>query len=272
VADPARGEMTIESSTGELPNRRVVLLGASNIARSISIVFDSARHAWGSPLDIVAATGHGRSYGMSSRVLGRTLPGILQSGLWDALATRPPAPTAALLTDIGNDILYGASAEQITHWVERCLKQLTPVAQQVTVTQLPLASLEELGAIRFLAMRTILFPKSRLTLGDALTAARELNANVTTLAEQHKAMIIKPARDWYGVDPIHIKRGHQPHAWQQILRSWNPDEDIAPARHSLLRWASLRRIRPQTRHIFGFQQQQVQPARRLPDGSFVSLY
>lgn len=264
--------MTVESSTVELPNRRIVLLGASNIARSLSIVLDSARNAWGSPLDIVAATGHGRSYGMSSRILGRTLPGILQSGLWETLATRAPAPTAALLTDIGNDILYGASVEQITRWLERCLEQLQPMAEQITITQLPLESIEELGSIRFLAMRTILFPKSRLTLSDALTTARKLNANVTELAARYAAATIKPARDWYGLDPIHIKRGRQPQAWQQILRAWNPEQDIAPARHSLLRLASLRRMRPQTRQIFGFQQQQVQPARRLSDGSFVSLY
>ncbi len=262
----------MESSAGELPNRRVVLLGASNIARSISIVFDSARAVWGSPLDIVAATGHGRSYGMTSSVFGRTLPGILQSGLWDALATRPPVPTAALLTDIGNDILYGASAQQITRWVRRCLEQLQPIAQQITITQLPLASIEKLGAIRFLAMRTILFPKSRLTLSNALATARELNANVTALAEQYAATTIEPARHWYGFDPIHIKRRHQPDAWRQILRSWNPDQELAPARHSLLRWASLRHIRPQTRHMFGFEQRQEQPARRLSDGSCVSLY
>ncbi len=266
------GEMTAGLSTDEFPNRRVVLLGASNIARSISIVLDSARNAWGSPLDIVAATGHGRSYGMSSRILGRTLPGILQSGLWDALASRPAVPTAALLTDIGNDILYGASAEQITRWLERCLQQLTPLAQQLTITELPLASIEELGTLRFLAMRTVLFPKSRLTLNQALATARELNANVTQLAEQYAATIIEPARDWYGLDPIHIQWRHQPQAWQQILRSWNPDQHVAPARHSLLRWISLRRIRPQTRRMFGFEQQQVQPARRLRDGSFVSLY
>ncbi|MDA1051912.1 MAG: hypothetical protein O3C40_15710 [Planctomycetota bacterium] len=264
--------MTMESSAGKLPNRRVVLLGASNIVRSLSIVFDSARNTWGSPLDIVAATGHGRSYGMSSRVLGRTLPGILQSGLWNALATRPPVPTAALLTDIGNDILYGASAEQITRWVERCLIQLKPIAQQITITQLPLASLEELGAIRFLAMRTILFPQSRLTLNSALSTARALNANLIDLAQQYNLNVVEPALHWYGIDPIHIKRGQQPHAWQQILQSWTPDQETAAARHSSLRWASLRRIRPQTRHLFGHQQQQEQPARQLSDGSFVSLY
>lgn len=272
MAVTARGDMTMESSDSQLPNRRVVLLGASNIARSLSIVFDSALLAWGSPLDIVAASGHGRSYGLTSHVLGRTLPGILQSGLWEALATRTPLPTAALLTDIGNDILYGASAEQVTRWVERCLKQLQPIAQKITITQLPLASLEALGAIRFLTMRTILFPQSRLTLSDALATARGLNANVMGLAEAYGATVIEPARHWYGFDPIHIKRRHQSDAWHHILRSWNPAIDIAPARHSLLRWASLRRIRPHSRHMFGIRQQQEQPARRLSDGSCVSLY
>ena len=270
--DAARGEMAMESLGGEFPNRRVVLLGASNIARGLSIVVDSARQTWGSPLDIVAATGHGRSYGMSSRILGRTLPGILQSGLWGALATRPPAPTAVLLTDIGNDILYGASVAQIASWVQCCLRQLRPVAQQITVTQLPLASLAEVGKFRFLAMRTVLFPKSRITLSEALMTAQALNAHVSALAEQFDATLIEPARHWYGIDPIHIKRSRQPDAWQQILGAWRPHPATAPARHSLLRLASLRRLRPQSRHMFGFPQQQEQPARRLADGSCVSLF
>ncbi|MBI2480154.1 MAG: hypothetical protein HYV60_16445 [Planctomycetia bacterium] len=264
--------MRMEALGGELPHRRVVLLGASNIARSLSIVFDSARQAWGSPLDIVAATGHGRSYGLSSRILGRTLPGILQSGLWEALAARPPAPTAALLTDIGNDILYGASAEQITRWVERCLTRLKPVSQRLTITQLPLASIEDLGPIRFVALRTILFPKSRLTLKTALSTARELNANLTVLAQRYDANVVEPARHWYGFDPIHIRRMHQSDAWRQMFRPWNPQQEIVLARHSLIRWASLRRIRPHSRHLFGVHQRQEQPARRLSDGSLVSLY
>lgn len=266
-----RGDMT-QMSRDDLPDRRVVLLGASNIARGMSIVFDSAQSAWGSPLDIIAATGHGRSYGMSSRVLGRTLPGILQSGLWDDLATRPPAPTAALLTDIGNDILYGASAELITNWVEQCLSQLQPQTERITVTQLPLASLERLGKMRFVALRSVLFPRSRLTLDQAITTARGLNENISKLAKKYDATVIDPVQQWYGIDPIHIKRRHQSIAWQQIFQSWIPEQHLTPAEQSILRWARLRRIKPQSRHMFGYLQQQEQPARTLSDGSFVSLY
>src|SRR3990172_7889601 len=101
--------------------RRVILLGASNLTRAISTVVETAWLGIGGPLEILAALGHGRSYGMNSSVLGRVLPGIVPCGLWPALALLPQAPTFALVTDIGNDLGYGVSAGQIMHWVETCL-------------------------------------------------------------------------------------------------------------------------------------------------------
>src|SRR5947207_14876376 len=86
---------------------RVVALGASNLTRGLRIVVSTARQTWGPDIEIFGALGHGRSYGADSRVFVRRLPGILQSGLWRDLAARPPVPTRALVTDVGNDILYG---------------------------------------------------------------------------------------------------------------------------------------------------------------------
>ena len=103
------GESADPGAGSRIPERRVVLLGASNLVAGLPRVVEAARSVWGGPLDILAAAGHGRSYGRSSRVLWRTLPGILSCGLWEDLARRPPASTAALLTDVGNDILYGGS-------------------------------------------------------------------------------------------------------------------------------------------------------------------
>src|SRR5438270_1664562 len=101
--------------------RRVVLLGASNLTRGISTVVETAQAVWGSPLEVLAALGHGRSYGLRSRVFGRELPGITGCGLWGDVAARGPAETAALVTDIGNDLLYGASVPTILGWVAESL-------------------------------------------------------------------------------------------------------------------------------------------------------
>jgi len=97
---------------------RVVALGASNLTRGFQTVIATARAAWGPDVEMLAALGHGRSYGAQSRLIVRTLPGILQSGLWRKLETLPVAPTRGLITDVGNDIVYGFSAQQTLEWVE----------------------------------------------------------------------------------------------------------------------------------------------------------
>src|SRR5712671_2746547 len=116
------------------PPRRVVLLGASNLTRGISTVIETAWSLLGSPLEVLAALGHGRSYGLSSRILGRELPGIRQSGLWEALAAAPRAETAALVTDVGNDLLFGATVASILEWVSESLGRLAAVEARTVLT------------------------------------------------------------------------------------------------------------------------------------------
>ncbi|MCA9267996.1 MAG: hypothetical protein KDA41_05970, partial [Planctomycetales bacterium] len=126
------------------PARRLVLLGASNLARGVVSAVDAARAVWGEPLDVMAALGHGRSYGRKSCVLGRSLTGVAQCALWDELAARPRLPTAAVVTDVGNDILYGVSNKKILDWVARCLSRLASADARVVLTGLPIASLAAL--------------------------------------------------------------------------------------------------------------------------------
>src|SRR5262245_404522 len=100
---------------------RIVALGASNLTRGFHTIVATARSMTGPDTEVVAALGHGRSYGMASRLLVRTLPGILQSGLWHQLEVLPAAPTRALVTDVGNDVLYGMSADRIVTWVDEAV-------------------------------------------------------------------------------------------------------------------------------------------------------
>src|SRR6476661_7900132 len=120
--------------------RRVVALGASNLTRGFHAVVSAARNAWGPDLEILAALGHGRSYGVQSRVLARSLPGILESGLWRDLESRSPRATTGLVTDVGNDIFYGFSAEQVLAWVAEAIARLRRFTADITVTDLPLAN------------------------------------------------------------------------------------------------------------------------------------
>src|SRR5262249_48210012 len=120
--------------------RRVIALGASNLTRGLPALVSTARELGGARGRGVAAPGPGRSYGARSRVLARSLPGILHSGLWTRLESLPAVPARGLITDVGNDILYGSPPEEVLAWVEECVSRLRRYTTDIVLTGLPLDS------------------------------------------------------------------------------------------------------------------------------------
>lgn len=254
------------------PVRRIVLVGASNLVRNIATVVQTACAAWGSPADLLMAAGHGRSYGLASHVLGRTLPGIVECGLWQSLAQRHPAQTAALVTDIGNDILYGADDGTIAAWVKCCLLQLRAADARIIITELPLRNLRNLETWRFRLFRTMLFPQSRLTLEVALSRATALNERIKELAAQHQATLVRPWENWYGFDPIHLLRKQQADAWSEVMSHWNPRLIATCCPGTAWNALYLRSLRPHRRRVVGVPLRRAQPCGQLANGTRISLY
>ena len=263
------------AQNGQASNRRVVLLGASNLTRGISTVVEIAQQIWGNgSLEVLSALGHGRSYGINSTVLGRTLPSILDCALWEALAARSDVPTAALVTDVGNDLLYQVEVPQIVAWVENAIQRLQQAGARVTMTQLPIGSLLKLAPRRYYMLRTVMFPRCRLTFAEASVRARELHDQLLALGQARGVKLIHQQADWYGIDPIHIRRRHWRNAWHEILSSWHDDQpQTSPsAQGSLRRWVYLTSRAPHQRWLLGIEQRRAQPAARLRDGTVVSFF
>jgi hypothetical protein len=246
---------------------RVVALGASNLTRGLQAVVATARAAWGPRVEVVAALGHGRSYGAHSRILVRGLPGILESGLWRDLASRPRARTRGLITDVGNDILYGFSAEQTLGWVEEAIHRLKRLTDDVVLTGLPLDSIRPISRAKFLAVRTVLFPSCRLALPQVLATAERIDAGLAELAAIHAVRFVRLNPAWYGFDPIHIRPSLWRSAWQDILGAGAHDGD-----RSALEALRLYTMRPERQWLFGIEQLTPQAGVALPSGGRVWLY
>ncbi len=254
------------------PARRVVILGASNVTLGLSTVVATARLAWGQPLDVMAAIGLGRSYGLATNVLGRGLPGIVQCGLWEALERRTPLPTAALVTDIGNDIIYGCSVGPITRWLEICLERLANQVECLIVTRLPIDVVSAVPEWKMRLLTSLLFPSSRISHDEALDNALELDLQLVKYANRFGAYIVQPESHWYTWDPIHVARHHRAAAWQKYMTCWAHGQPPKPAARSLRRWLTLQRARPFSWKRFGFEHHCDQPTVQLADGTTVSLF
>ena len=249
------------------------MLGASNLTRSFPTVVATARRTWGEPVEIMAAMGHGRSYGQDSTVLGRKISGIFPCALWQDLQNRPSLPTAALVTDIGNDLLYGISPDQLMEWVELCLDRLAEAGATTVVTQMPISSVETLGEARFRFFRRLLFPRSKLTLSDAKNLVRDFNERLLRLGNVRNIPIIPVSAAWYGFDPIHLKRRVARHAWPAMLSLWRDTENpFIAARQSPWTMLYLASLAPWEQSLLGIRRRRAQPSGRLPDGTTISLY
>jgi hypothetical protein len=255
------------------PARRFMVLGASNVARSFATIVATVRRLWGEPVEVMAAMGYGRSYGQPSKVLGRKISGIFPCALWQDLQSRPAMPTTAVITDVGNDILYGATPAQILEWVSGCLDRLLERGATTTIVELPIGSLERLGAARFRIFRSIFFPDSRLTLDSAVTAAWETNAGLAELGRSRKMPVIPVPAAWYGIDPIHLRAGARAEAWQTIVSACGRNGPLASTASAPV-WerAYLHLLAPHERSIFGLRQRAAQPSGRMRDGTTISLY
>ena len=242
---------------------RLVLLGASNLTKGLptALAVGHARLGPG-PMDVLVAAGHGRSYGRWSRVFVRGLPAILDCGLWQALAAAG-RPTHALLTDVGNDIAYGATPAELAGWVDACLARLAGARAIVTLP--PIARLTRLAPWQYHLFKAVIFPGRRLPFRVFHARLAEVNARLGDLGARHGATVVEPPADWYGADPIHVTRARRAAAWAAILAGWGPGPASAPR-------VGCRGLAPAWRTIGGVSLRRPQPSAALPDGTRISLF
>lgn len=254
------------------PSRRLVLLGASNLSRGLPTLMATARGAWPESLDIVAAAGRGRSYGQNSRLFGREMVGITASGLWPELSRRPPLPTSALVTDVGNDVMYGVPVDVILGWVAEVLERLRSMGADTVVTTLPLGPLSTLNPRTFTVLRSLLFPLNRTSFADSQRRATEVDAGLRRLAVEYGATLIEPPASWYGFDVIHIRRAQWGTAWKTLVEAWRPPLPVSRVAIRPWTWIGGQLQPPAERRWFGIRQVRRQPCATFADGTRLSLY
>lgn len=253
---------------------RVVFLGASNLTLGFPHALRAAHRQLGGPLAIYAAHGHGRSYGESSTVLIRQLPGILSCGLWPALAASAPAPTYALLTDVGNDLVYGSTPEAVMRWVETCVDRLLSHRARVVITGLPWFALRDTPAWRFRFLARLFFPFHPISRAELVARAVELHNSLKIFSASKELAWVDPEPGWYGFDPIHVRRRARQAAWLRFVSSWSRDDVSSSERCALHLPNTLRlwSMPPEKRLFLGIKQHHAQPRWRGADGTTIALY
>ena len=247
-------------------SQQVILLGASNIARAFPTLVHTLRQGLSGPLDILAAMGHGRAYGQWSQVLGRALPGLIDCRIWPHLGSHchvVPTPLA-LITDLGNDLVYGAEAATLLGWLETILQRLAACRATIVLMSLPVASLARMTPTQFAWTRRLLFPNHPVTWNTLRLQVDKLDQGMRDISQRHGLYWVETEPDWYGIDPIHLRRACWPAAWDAVFSQWpgwqsGPEGMRSPP--GLLESLKLRRLRPAEWRLLGRDFRTPQPVR-----------
>ena len=244
---------------------RVVLLGASNIALAFPQIVRRLSAGLPGPLEIFAAFGHGRSYCTWSRVLFRRLPGIDRCGLWADLeraATERPTRTLALLTDVGNDLIYGSASEVLERHLVQCLSALAPLPARARRHALAAGEHRTtFGPALSLDPGHFFSQDAGQLAGDARTGARDgsravrIGESLFRPTDRSAARLVRLRSDPHSLPTHEPKRGG---------RSFPAGRRMTTSR-PLPRWSArdtlgVRLAAPAERVLFGRRQLKAQPA------------
>lgn len=198
----------------------LVLLGASNLSCGC---FAFARHMKAClhprKVEVLIASGPGRAYCISGGLLNVTYPPIQSSEIFEVahIKSQSGYQVVALVTDIGNDIMYGVSAERIIETVQQVFVRLQSMNAEIFYTTLPIAFEKGDHPIRFCILRSLLFPRSTVTYTEAVAGIIEINQYLKKSVAEHRRLIPDMNR-YLGYDEIHYGwlRAHK--AWSHVAR------------------------------------------------------
>jgi len=264
-------QVTHNSEPDTSPHR-IVLLGASNLTFALRNTLAGVMARTQGPVEIYAAWGPGRSYGLQAGMPFLKFAGINRCGMWQALdeaqQQRPGAKLHALLTDVGNDLLYTGDTRLVLRWVETCVNRLREMGADVGITAPPVSSVVRLGPLRYLALRSLFFPRSRMSRQQAFQLLGRLQDGLGRMAEQPGVNLLPVERDWYGLDRFHIKRGQR----SKVFHQWLDELLERPIAQSEGVGLSLAGIRKQRDWFFGRERHTPQAGYELNERTLLYAY
>ena len=198
----------------------LILLGASNLSRGC---FAFAKHLRNCLLprsvEVFIASGPGRGYCVPGGLLNINYPPIYSSDIFEAVQKKSESGcrVIALVTDIGNDIMYNVSAEKLIETIQQIFVTLQSMNAEIFYTTLPVAFERKVHPVWFYILRSILLPFSRVSYDKATAGIITVNQFLKNYPSENCHLI--PDMDRYlGYDEIHYGWLRAHHAWTHVAK------------------------------------------------------
>ena len=198
-----------------------VLLGASNLARGHHAIAEYIRNAMGTRcIGFYFALGPGRGYRVAGGIMSHSYSPIETCGILESVErkTRGKIGLKVLVTDIGNDIMYGISGGELIDCLNGIFQRLENMGADICVSPISVWLEKELDPVKFYFLRTLFYPRSSETYRGTIDAISAVNLYIKNEAKT-RVTVIEGLDTFFGLDRIHYDCLKSGLAWRLIAQS-----------------------------------------------------
>ena len=220
------------SSRHSDPEFLFVLLGASNLARGYSAL---TRHLSQSisPIRFINALGPGRGYCVRGGLLNFSYTPIGECRVMKSAESfaEQGGRVAVLLTDIGNDIMYGIPGESLIECLDALIEKARHWNAEIFVTSIHVNVSRDMGKTSFKLLRALFYPKSPVTFDQADAAVKRVNHYLEEKSQENRQVhLVSGLGTFCGLDKIHFSLLKSHLAWSRIANEILSVLGAAPGR------------------------------------------
>jgi hypothetical protein len=215
------------------PDFLFVLLGASNLSRGYSALTGHISQSISqSSVQCITAQGPGRGYCVRGGLLNFTYTPIGECRIMQFTEdhVQQGGRVAVLITDIGNDIMYGVSETSLIDCLDTLIEKALRWNAEVFVTSIHVDVSKDLGKTSFRLLKAIFYPKSLVTYDQADSSVKRVNQYLQEKSDQNEGVHLLSGLGAYsGMDKIHFSMWKSHIAWSYVANEMLLALDVVPA-------------------------------------------
>ena len=198
-----------------------LLMGASNLARGYSMLTQHLSECLEkNKTEFLNALGPGRGFCARGGIFNITYSPIKDCRIIESAEkkSKEALHTVALITDIGNDLMYGVSADTLIESLDLMIDEILKWDAEIFLTPIHINPKKDISPTIFFVLRLLLYPSSKVNYEELDLFVLKINDYLEEKVRRNEKMhLITGLEAFTGLDRIHYSLFKTHTAWSTIV-------------------------------------------------------
>jgi len=201
-----------------------LLMGASNLARGYSMLSHHLSECLEkNKTEFLNALGPGRGFCARGGIFNITYSPIQDCPIIESggKKSKEALHTVALITDIGNDLMYGVSADNLIESLDIMIDEILKWDAEIFMTPIHINPKKDISPTIFFVLRFLLYPSSKVNYEELDLFVLKINDYLEKKVRRNEKMhLITGLEKFAGLDRIHYSLFKTHTAWSTIAENF----------------------------------------------------